>query len=196
MQIIYFILLLILTTASAFAQLNPKTFELSPLVSHPSDPFDPLARFIFTLQYHPGPPDTNATWLTSSQFLAPGSGTHSVPINIGTLSHNGTTYRLAILREPDNYTNAILSANEVYIPYPFLSNTTVSVERPEEGSELVTIGYEQDIYSNSVTATRSSDAPSAFFRMWSPDNDPVNAIIQMSTNGIGGPWIEVTKEQK
>ena len=50
--------------------------------------------------------------------------------------------------------------------------------------------YGEGIYSNTVPVTASNDVTAAFFRMWSPDDDPTNALIQVSTNNIGGGWTD------
>lgn len=181
------VLLWAILVPSAVAQigLDPQTFALTLGAQVEYSPV--LIGRTVAIQAHDGPPISNATWRTVAEV--PYSQSQYVySAGCGTLTQSGMTFREAVLREPGDYTNAIYTVNEAYLAYPFLSNATVRIQEPRPESNAMTVAYAQNIYSNSVTAALPPDATAVFFRMWSPDNDPKNAIIQMCTNTLGGAW--------
>jgi len=57
-------------------------------------------------------------------------------------------------------------------------------------SRALAVEYGEGIYSNTVPVALSNDVSAAFFRVWSPDDDPTNAVIQVCTNHLVGGWTD------
>jgi hypothetical protein len=78
--------------------------------------------------------------------------------------------------------------------YPFLSNPVVRIHDYALQSNVVAVEYVNGIYSNMVVAAISNDLSAAYFRLWSPDNDPKHALIKVSTDRLDGTWTNLIEE--
>lgn len=158
-------------------QLHPGTFEVTLVVNVGSVGVGRM----YGLEAHTGQPTTNAaTWTLIGTQVATGSKLTFVDHLSGPLLHPGKTYRGVI-------DGAVLTVNEAFVGYPRLKDPNVTVCGGLQGDTLA-IGYGEGIYSNTVSVTLPADVTTAFFRMWSPDDDPANAVIQACTNGLGSTW--------
>ena len=110
----------------------------------------------------------------------------------GSLTHTGKTYRGFVTRSLDAPTNQwITTVNEEFIAYPFLLSPQVAMEVTGATNELL-ITYGEGIYSNRVQCPIPVGQAVGFFRMYSTNNDPADAIIQMSTNLEKSIWSDVS----
>lgn len=157
--------------------LDPDTFILTLVVQVKSGQ-------VYAVQAHDGPSDsTNAVvWTTIGTQTASGPTLTFVDDLSGSLSYAGKTYRGVI-------GGSVYTVNEGYIGYPFLTNPVVRFQS-DPISNTIPLQYSQGIYSNTVPVTLSTGPSAAFFRMWSPDNDPKHATIQMSTDRMGAIWTD------
>jgi hypothetical protein len=162
--------------------LDPDTFVVTLVVS-----VGVRSGHEFGLQAHDGAPTTNAVaWTLIGTQTASGPTLTFVDDVSGSLSYSGKTYMGVI-------STNVYTVNQEYIGYPFLTNPVVTV-RNQPLCNVIPLQYGEGIYSNTVSVALSNGGTAAFFRMWSPDNDPKNALIQVCTNSFGQGWTNcVTK---
>jgi hypothetical protein len=159
--------------------LHPGTFEVTLVVNVGNAPSGQT----YGVEAHPGPPTSNTvTWTLIGTQVATGSTLTFVDHLSGPLLHPGKTYRGVI-------GGSVFTVNEGFVGYPRLSNPLVRVSRQSQGAAFA-VDYGEGIYSNTVPVTVPDGVTTAFFRMWSPDDDPTNAVIQVRTNTITGDWAD------
>ena len=81
--------------------------------------------------------------------------------------------------------------NEVFVSYPFLNTPYVNLGTVNSVSNQITVHYGEGIYTNFTVLNLPTNTISAFFRLFSPDKYPTNAIIQFKTNLLSGSWTDV-----
>jgi len=146
----------------------------------------------YGIQAHAGPPVSNAVWHVLHERLSTGATLTFIDDVSGSLTHTGKTYRGFITQSLDAPTNQwITTANEEFIAYPFLSSPKVAMEMTGSTNELL-ITYGEGIYSNRVQCPIPVRQTVGYFRMYSTNNDPADAIIQMSTNLEKSIWSDVS----
>ncbi len=103
----------------------------------------------YRIESHHGPFDSNATWIAIGDFIAAESEFElSVIDAFGPLSTNGKSYRATL-------DSTIITANEEFIAYPFLSSPRIALEETGPTNELL-ITYGEGIYSNQINYTHPS----------------------------------------
>jgi len=154
------------------ASLDPDTFRLTLTITQPWHPF--------RIQSHEGPPDDSALWISSAQFQPTNEHYFTYVDELaGSLTTNGRTYRAAL---GDN----LWTINQAFVGYPFLTNPVIRFHSSADSS--IIIGYGDGLYSNAVETAVTSNLPAAYFRMWSSNADPRNAVIQVKTNISDTDW--------
>ena len=141
----------------------------------------------YGIEAHTGQPTTNSVdWTLIGTQIATESTLVFTDHLSGPLLHPGKTYRGVI-------DGAIYTVNEAFVGYPRLRDPKVVVCGGPQ-SNRAAVAYAEGIYSNTVSITVPDGVRAAFFRMWSPDDDPANAVIQVCTNGLGTNWTTYVTE--
>ncbi len=168
--------------------LDPETFIVTLGIGAPAE-----GRQYGLLSHH-GPPASNSTWHVVGTQLGGRDEITFVDDVTSSLTHSGITYRAFVSLGPvapgtvvTSLESMVTSVNEEFIAYPFLTNPVVTVESADTSDELL-ITYGEGLYSNQVPCTLPQTQAFGFFRMYSTNNDPVNAVIQMNTDLKGGVW--------
>lgn len=157
--------------------LHPGTFEVTLVVNVGDVP--PIGTY--GVEAHTGQPTTNAVeWTLIGTQVPTGGKLVFVDHLSGSLLHPGKTYRGVL-------NGTVYTANEAFVGYPRLKDPTVRVCGELQNNRLA-VSYAEGIYSNTVSVKVPDAATTAFFRMWSPDDDPKNAIMQVCTNSLGTNW--------
>lgn len=163
--------------------LNPNSFEVTISL------WVPKMR-IYTVEACDGSSsDSNATWIALIHIQ--GGVTDEVftfTDTVSPLSTKGKTYRGAVYN--DDNTAAIYTANEIFIPYPYLENPVIRSVNVGNNNQT-TIEYGEGIYSNTVSVALPPNISFGFFRVYSPDEYPTNAVIQLTTNLNSRTWLNV-----
>ena len=162
-------------------RLHPGTFEVTLVVNvggvSPGQ--------MFGVEAHTGQPTTNSVeWTLIGTQEATGDKLVFADHLSGPLLHPGKTYR-GVLR--GILGDAIYTANEAFVGYPRLKDPKVKISGGLQSNNIA-VTYAEGIYSNTVSVSIPDGVRTAFFRMRSPDDDPVNAIIQVCTNNLGTNW--------
>ena len=84
----------------------------------------------------------------------------------------------------------MITANEEFIAYPFLLSPQIALEETGPANELL-ITYGEGIYSNHINYAPPAGQEVGFFRIFSTNNDPINASIQIQTNLVQPTWSDV-----
>ena len=158
------------------ANLDPDTFLVTLTIST-------VPGKSYRIESHHGPSDSNATWTASRDIVATEFVIILTDDFSGPLSTNGKSYRATI-------DNTIITANEAFIAYPFLSSPTIELEESGFTNEL-RINYGEGLYSNQIPYAPPAGQKAGFFRISSTNNDPVNATIQIQTDLVGSTWTNV-----
>ena len=199
-------ILCILLAAGCFASISiagtdptndPSIFQINS-ISLDSDSFTvtlvvstPREDLFYGVLAHSGPPSSNATLHVLQERPGTGSTLTFIDDVSGSLTHEGRTYRGFVALEsgaPEGL--RVLSANEEFIAYPFLSSPQIVLEETEPTNELL-ITYGEGIYSNRINYIPPAGQKVGFFRISSSNNDPINATIQIQTDLVGSTWTNV-----
>ena len=165
--------------------LAPDTFIVTLVIN------TPRTDLIYGVLAHDGPSDSNATWQVVGE--QPGSGSTATFLDdvSGSLTHTGKSYRGFVSLTPG--APRILTKNEEFIPYPFMNTPVLSVNPTSSPADRLVLTYGETIYSNSVDWNMPSNSNSGVFRMYTPDGDPSNAIIQVAPTLQAGSWSNLSE---
>ncbi|MCE9616590.1 MAG: hypothetical protein K8T26_20130 [Lentisphaerae bacterium] len=158
------------------AALDPQTFQLTLTVTWMGQ-----TNYPFRIQAHDGPPSDSAPWITSAPIF---STNHYYTYHddlSGSLTTNGKTYRGSV-------GEGVLTINEEFVPYPFMTNPVVSIKQASSGSNTLVVEYADGLYSNSVPMPLPPGTSRAYFRLWSPDVCPSNAVLLVNTSMNASIW--------
>lgn len=169
-------------------QLDPNTFIVTLVIN------TPRSDWFYGVLAHDGPGASNATWQVIGEHPGNGSTATFLDDVSGSLTHTGKSYRGFVSDVPDpTPPERVLTKNEEFIPYPFMNTPTLSVNPTFSPVDQMVLTYGETIYSNSVTWSISGDSSSAIFRMYTPDGDPSNAVIQTRPALQEGSWSNLSE---
>ncbi len=160
-----------------------------------------IALSVTNVYVHEGPPDAPASpW----RALGPIDSTNTASFlhdSAGALSHTGKTYhisgfysgRVSVVIAPfPPVASGIAGDIETafFLDYPFMTNPVLRAYLPEGSNGLLVVEYQDGLYSNrvSVSVPVGQDA-AGFYRLYSPDADPTNAVIEFRNSLRGGTWV-------
>lgn len=167
------------------ATLDPDTFAVTLVISTPRNDL------FYGVQAHDGPYASNATWQALSERLGTGTTLTFIDDVSGSLTHAGKTYRGFVAEQSGAPSNSwMITANEEFIAYPFLLSPQIALEETGPANELL-ITYGEGIYSNHINYAPPAGQEVGFFRIFSTNNDPINASIQIQTNLVQPTWSDV-----
>ena len=163
--------------------LHPGTFEVTLVVNVGSV----QSGRMYGVEAHTGQPTTNSVeWTLIGTQVATGGKLVFVDHLSGPLLHPGKTYRGVI-------NGSVYTVNEAFVGYPRLKDPKVRV-CGELKNNRIAVSYAEGIYSNTVSVKVPDGVTTAFFRMWSPDDDPKNGVMQVCTNSLGTSWTTCVTE--
>lgn len=149
----------------------------------------PRTDLIYGVLAHDGPAASNATWQAIGEQVGNGSTAVFLDDVSGSLTHTGRSYRgFVSLELGAPPAQRVLTRNEEFLAYPFMNAPTLSVNPTSPATDHIVIDYGESLYSNRVGWTIPGDADHGVFRMYTPDGDPSNAVIQIAPDAQAGSW--------
>jgi hypothetical protein len=169
-------------------RLAPDTFIVTLVIN------TPRTDLIYGVLTHDGPSDSNATWQVVGEQIGTGNTATFLDDVSGSLTHTGKSYRgFVSLELGAPPAERVLTKNEEFIAYPFMHTPTLSVSPTSSPNDRVVLTYGESIYSNSVDWNIPSNSDRGVFRMYTPDGDPSNAIIEVTPTIGEGSWSNISE---
>jgi hypothetical protein len=155
--------------------IDPRTLQAAVLVA---GPFDAIL-----FQAHYGPPQAGVPW---QDLTTVSSGTEPViQINLGNVPTNGITFRAVTPGTPP-----VIEIDEAYIPYPFVNTLSLALNTMSNAPPETHLGFTVlgNAYSDALSCSITGSPTVAFFRLFSTNGCPTNAVLQYSTDIKAGTW--------